>query len=301
MKKIRIPVKSKEVKKQVSRLVSDKILSSGFVSAVAGDRDLNPDEKKIFEKLQELHGDRLYTKMLFALTHRFYHPETAKELWDELVKHKDDVSEKLGRNIGIEVAVADYLLNFKDGRHVLGEIASDQEISIVTELSLRDGLTQLFDYFTFYSKLEKEISLYKRYRAKLTLVMLDVDNFDEFVKGHGKLEGKEILFEIGEILRNTTRDLDVCARYGGKEFAIILPQCGPEKAELLVERIKKSMTKSFKNYPEINVSVGIASCPKHAKSLEDLVEKAEMALDQARTVSNNKVAIFQKQYPEKIS
>ena len=91
----------KRIRQQLYRLTDQEDLSLDFVSAMAGDRELNSNETKLYQRLFRDRGELLYVDLLFVLTHRYYPEETAKRLWNQIIKHKKSVSSKLGRNVGI--------------------------------------------------------------------------------------------------------------------------------------------------------------------------------------------------------
>ena len=73
-------------------------------------------------------------------------------------------------------------------------------------------------------RLETEIKRYKRYGSEVSVLMIDIDDFKQFNDAHGHQEGDRILVEVALLIEKTTRDLDICCRYGGEEFSVILPQ-----------------------------------------------------------------------------
>jgi hypothetical protein len=147
----------KRIRMQLYRLSGQKNdLSLDFISALAGDRSLRSNENKLFKKLSQDRGDLLYVDLLFTLTHQYYPEETAKSFWNKILEHKEKVSKKLGRNIGISVATLDYLGNIHNElEHP--KVISEYKISQIAEIAIKDGLTELFDVSTFRAKLQTEI------------------------------------------------------------------------------------------------------------------------------------------------
>jgi diguanylate cyclase (GGDEF)-like protein len=87
----------------------------------------------------------------------------------------------------------------------------------------------------------------------------------------------------------SARDLDICSRYGGEEFAVILPQTGNQEAMRLAERIRKRIENYFKADLPVTISLGVATCPLNARSAESMIAKADHALYESKRNGKNKV------------
>ena len=281
----------KRLRQQLHRLTDQEDLSLDFVSALAGDRALTPSEKKLYQKLSKNRGESLYIDLLFVVTHRYYPEETAKRLWNQILKHKKSVSKKLCRNVGITVAALDYLGNIEDDLKA-PTVISEHKITQIAEIAVQDGLTRLFDVSTFRAKLETEIKRYKRYASEVSVLMIDIDDFKKFNDAHGHQKGDQILVEVAALIEKATRDLDICSRYGGEEFAVILPQTDYKAALNIAERIRRRIELTFEKHPGITVSIGCAMCPKDGKSANVLVKKADKALYFSKENGKNQITAF---------
>ena len=281
----------KRIRRQLYQLTDRVVLSIDFVSAVAGDRALTPSENKQYQNLIKIRGDLFYVDLLFVLTHRYYPEETAKLLWHQILRHKKSISGKLGRNVGITVAALDYLGNIHNDLRA-PTIISEQKITQIAEIAIKDGLTRLFDVSTFHARLETEIKRYKRYGSEVSVFMIDIDDFKQFNDSHGHQKGDRILAEVALLIERTTRDLDICCRYGGEEFAVILPQTDSKAAAHIAKRIKRRIELKFKKDAGITVSIGFAICPKNGKSANVLVKKADKALYFSKANGKNRVTAF---------
>jgi diguanylate cyclase (GGDEF)-like protein len=285
------PSDKKRIRRQLYRLSDRSDLSLDFVSAVAGDRALNASENKLYQKLSKNHGELLYVDLLFVLTHQNYPEESAKLLWNQILEHKKNMSKKIGRNIGITVAALDYLGNvhneLKDPT-----VISEDKISQIAEIAIKDGLTQLFDVSTFRAKLETEIKRYKRYGSVVSVLMIDIDDFKKVNDTLGHQEEDRILADVASLIEKTTRDLDVCARYGGEEFSVILPQTDYKAALNIAERIRRRIQQKFKKTSNVTVSIGCAICPLDGKSASVLIKKADKALYFSKANGKNQVSAY---------
>jgi diguanylate cyclase (GGDEF)-like protein len=167
----------------------------------------------------------------------------------------------------------------------------------IKNLSITDGLTGLYCYRFFQSKLDEELTRAQRYQEPLSLVMIDIDGFKSVNDSHGHLAGDKILREISAILKSFCREVDIVCRYGGEEFIIILPETDKEGGFYLAERLRKAIKdrefKSPKNEPiRLTVSCGVASFPDSAKKKDELVKKADDALYRSKDEGKNKTSLI---------
>ncbi len=168
----------------------------------------------------------------------------------------------------------------------------------IKKLSITDGLTGLYVYRHFQDRLDEEIRRAGRYQEQLSMILMDIDGFKRVNDSFGHLAGDEVLKEISRILLKICREVDVVARYGGDEFAVILPQTGKEGSFYVAERIRKAIKgNNFKSRaPEpinLTVSCGVASFGGSVKERDVLIKKADDALYQAKNEGKNKTALNQ--------
>jgi len=183
------------------------------------------------------------------------------------------------------------------------------------KLVIRDNLTTLYNRAYFYYRLHSEIKRAKRYNRSLSLLIMDMDNFKHFNDQYGHLVGDQLLRVISSTIRSNIRysagkpsyELDIPCRYGGDEFAIILPETTSAQAPVVAERLRKEIdvkcgqemmghiqaaTGSLPlDIPDITVSVGIASYPEHASETEALVKAADDAMYVSKRSEKNKVIV----------
>ncbi len=159
--------------------------------------------------------------------------------------------------------------------------------SISTEPSERDNLTKLYNRRYFDERLEREIERARRYGRKLTCITIDIDDFQGLNDKYGHGTGDAVLRSLGDMLLSTTRCSDIIARYGGQEFALLLPETAGSDARALADRIRKAFAeRSFERDGEeisLTVSCGVASYPDHARDGETLVRMADSAVFQSKS------------------
>jgi two-component system cell cycle response regulator len=161
--------------------------------------------------------------------------------------------------------------------------------------ALRDGLTKLFNKRYLLDRLDSELKFAHRHETALSLLMLDLDHFKETNDTHGHLAGDALLTHLATTLTKAVRNEDVIARFGGEEFAIVLRAIGIEPATQTAERLRRHIEQTvvpFQNHElRATVSIGVAGVPStRAKTVEELVEAADLALYRAKHAGRNKVS-----------
>ena len=159
----------------------------------------------------------------------------------------------------------------------------------VTRLASIDPLTGLFNRRYFDTRLEAELQRARRHGEPLTLLMVDIDNFKAINDEHGHVVGDRLLRCVSERLRRGVRIFDVCARYGGDEFAILMPSSSVDTAVLVAERIRTSVRgHCTQSATGVTVSIGVA----HSDGRErELLSLADRALLEAKAMGKNAVRV----------
>jgi len=164
--------------------------------------------------------------------------------------------------------------------------------------SINDGLTGLYNHAYFKRFLELEIKKSLRQGYPVTLIMLDVDNFKVYNDTLGHLAGDGILCEFGRLIRKNIREIDLGVRYGGDEFAVVMPFLDKNGSLAVAERIRNAIGEHTFEYEsmcaeaKLSISVGIACCPDDANTETDLIYKADVMLYQAKKEGKNRVLVF---------
>jgi diguanylate cyclase (GGDEF)-like protein len=157
--------------------------------------------------------------------------------------------------------------------------------------ALTDGLTGCYNRRSFELQLERDLHLATRMRQPLSLIMLDLDNFKHINDKAGHGTGDAALRTVAESLRAELRAVDSAARFGGDEFAIILPQADTEGALLVAERLRKRIEETMiPGYGLGTASFGLATFPNHASSRDLLVVAADRALYDSKNNGRNRVS-----------
>ncbi len=170
-----------------------------------------------------------------------------------------------------------------------------ENAQLYTQATVRantDGLTRLHNHRYFHERLEQEIARGSRFGTRFSLIMLDIDLFKSYNDIYGHLAGDKILRGIGSYIKSSIRSLDMAFRYGGEEFAIILPEASSDDAYKVAERIRKTIeSKMSARAMPLTVSLGIASWPSEGVMAEEIIAGADAALYQAKQSGRNRTCL----------
>lgn len=199
-----------------------------------------------------------------------------------LVVHLDDVERELLAAFAATAAIA---------------MRNAELYRTIEEQAVRDGLTQLYNHRFFYERLDAELARGRRYGTQVALLMLDVDDFKRFNDRYGHRAGDEVLRAVAGVIAADLRgDIDIACRYGGEEFAVILPHT-PDCARKVAERLRGKVAatavhaESGTDLGTVTVSIGVAVFPGDGTESESLVTAADEALYRAKGAGKDCVAI----------
>jgi len=147
----------------------------------------------------------------------------------------------------------------------------------VRTMAVTDPLTGLANYRRLISVLEAEVDRSRRTQRPFSVVLLDMDGLKIINDQYGHLTGSRALVRIGKILRNHSRAIDTAARYGGDEFALVLPEAGKDISSRVVSRIRERLSAEPER-PALTVSAGVAAFPEDGDTPEKLLGAADRAL-----------------------
>ena len=159
-----------------------------------------------------------------------------------------------------------------------------------------DGLTGFVNHRTFYDLLEKELWRSRRYGDRIALMMIDMDNFKTINDTYGHRAGDRVIQEISRRIKGCIRQIDIAARYGGDEFAVILPNTSKEEALFAAER----MTRVIAERPVVwqgheitlSISIGVAQYDANCNP-EEVTRRSDQALYRAKESGKNTVCLFE--------
>lgn len=192
----------------------------------------------------------------------------------------------IGRQLGVMIDSAIIQRQLRD------------EARNLQEQAIRDGLTGIYNYRYFRELLDIELARSRRTKSKFCVLLVDLDHFKEFNDAHGHEAGNDMLMRVVEIVLRTLRTTDSVFRYGGEEFAVILPETPKENAAIPAEGLCAAMRAADisdlmgdgEPVP-VTVSIGVAEYPSDAEEAGDLIGKADAALYRAKQEGRDRVAM----------
>jgi diguanylate cyclase (GGDEF)-like protein/PAS domain S-box-containing protein len=168
--------------------------------------------------------------------------------------------------------------------HVALALANIQLRDTLRTQSIRDPLTDLFNRRFFDDYVARELRRANRSGSPISILMLDIDHFKQFNDDFGHATGDVVLVELGRLLKSQLRGADVACRFGGEEFALVLPDCSiiaaARKADELLERVRDLNVAG--TVGAITLSIGVSAFPVHGLSVQPLIEAADVALYAAK-------------------
>lgn len=197
---------------------------------------------------------------------------------------------------GDQIKIGRSILKFMTGENI--ETSYHEEIYRLVTV---DGLTQLFNKRYFTEALDRELNRARRYRRELSLFLFDVDHFKRINDKYGHVAGDFLLKQLAQEVKTKLRREDLCARVGGEEFGVLLPEVGLEGARITAEKVRRVVegaTFSFDQHAiPCTVSIGIATlgpvedgAAEAASDGTNLYAAADAALYRAKEAGRNRVA-----------
>ena len=169
----------------------------------------------------------------------------------------------------------------------------EQSKTEVERLSRTDALTGLYNRGHWQERFHEEFARASRYASPCSLVMFDLDHFKRINDTHGHLAGDQVLHAVAELLNQTLRVSDIAGRYGGEEFAVVLPETALAQALSVAERFRESLAAATLVGPDgplaVSASLGVAQYKSGMDGPESLLRLADEALYLAKRRGRNRV------------
>ena len=234
-----------------------------------------------------------YKFVISFLTNLEFDNEEAKNHFYKILAHRKDISHSK-KKIDIRVAALDYFMN--TAKILKNPIFIEYGLfeKIYTH-SKEDPKTRCYNPRFFKEFVQKEIIRADRYQQKFSVILLDLDNFKTVNDKEGHIYGDEVLIRFSNVLREHVRGEDIVSRFGGDEFAILLPQTGRIGARAIAERLKEKVNREFSadnrtvTEYKITFSAGIATYPFDATDYNSLIDTADKALYRSKFLGKNTI------------
>lgn len=208
----------------------------------------------------------------------------------------------LKMNHQVETTQRDMEIQLLQNAKLQLEINEQRRIQAILEnLATRDSLTNLYNRRHFLTLAEYEWKRALRYGSPFSVLMLDLDDFKQINDHFGHATGDQALIMVAGLIQGALRKVEIAGRYGGDEFAVILPETPAEKGLIVGNRIHDKVIgqsiKTNQGLITLAVSIGVAGLTNETsnqvKSLEELLHRADMALYQAKGSGKNRVSLYE--------
>lgn len=163
------------------------------------------------------------------------------------------------------------------------------------QLAITDGLTGLYNHRYLKEHLEQELYRASRHLSEVSTVMIDIDHFKKYNDTYGHPAGDALLSAVARLLKENIRKIDIAARYGGEEFCLVLAETNKAAAVVVAEKMRKLVELSQFQPQEarvngrVTISLGVATFPDDATSMNDLIAIADRRLYHAKQGGRNQV------------
>jgi diguanylate cyclase (GGDEF)-like protein len=180
-------------------------------------------------------------------------------------------------------------------------LASLQLRETLREQSIRDPLTRLFNRRFLEESLERELQIASRKKQAIAVLFLDLDHFKKFNDTFGHDAGDMVLQALADLFRIFFRATDICCRYGGEEFAIILPESSSRDAAIRAEALRSEVKGMRLQYRKqtlgtLTLSAGVAAFPEHGSTSDELLKIADQCLYESKSRGRDVVTVA---FPQK--
>ena len=160
------------------------------------------------------------------------------------------------------------------------------------QAAILDPVSGLFNRRYFHERLDEELDRARRHNTTVALLMIDIDNFKGINDRFGHLAGDLVIRGVGDILKRSVRKFDLCTRFGGEEFAIVMPGSGPENSVPVAERIRQRI-EAFRaqdsELVDLRVTASIGMAVSSGASARELIANADQALYEAKRSGKNRL------------
>jgi diguanylate cyclase (GGDEF)-like protein len=192
---------------------------------------------------------------------------------------------------------------YKALRQQVNKLSTENEqlktelVNMVRSLDLAsrvDGMTGLANRRDIMEKIDREATRSQRHQRPFTILLINVDDFKKVNETYSYYSGDDVLVEIARVLRSCIRNEDVCARWGGEEFMILLPETDTENSLPVANKVLEamSMTEFKANKPGIRITVSIGVCEhRPAQTVQETISRVHQALLQAKKGGKNRYVI----------
>ena len=262
-----------------------------FLGKAQADKPLTVDD---WSQVEKDFGPRIFSEILFLLTNREFSAAEAKQHWFDIVEHQAALRKALNREMGFQVAMVDYFTNIHP---LLGNLVFvDINLLLQKErASLLDDLTGLYNRRFFDRAYKKEFEQAKRFGQAFAVLIVNVNNLEEYYNKLGREAGNQAVSELSSALLRHSRTIDHLVRYSTQEFVILLPRSDRSQAQSAAERHVRAVEDQYFPGEEelesgrLTITISLASYPEDAETGPELLKIARDKLHRTNETPPNQV------------
>ena len=182
--------------------------------------------------------------------------------------------------------------------HLQSAISNGRKYDGIRRQVVTDHLTGLYNRRYFMNRAVEELELSLKTQTPMSIVMLDIDHFKNVNDTYGHSTGDQVLQQVSQIMLEAVRTADICARHGGEEFVMLLPNTPGDNAAFMADRLRRTVGEwrytglGLPKDVSVTVSSGVATCPRDATTVDELLELADKALYRAKADGRNRVCQY---------
>ena len=240
-------------------------------------------------------GEKIYPVLLNIFSQLNFKDDEARSIWQDLVQHRKQMTDSMGRPVNITTAICDYMLTVRK-ELIHPKVVELNLFEETNHYCKCDSLTGLYNRAYFDEALKSEASRCKRYQTEFSLVFFDLDHFKKINDSFGHQAGDVVLKSVAQLIQSEKRNEDIAFRFGGEEIILMLPGTPKYSALILAERIRHKieyMNLSFEgNKIDVTVTGGVATFPLDTDIETEMVECADRALYRAKSNGRNQIVLF---------
>ncbi len=244
------------------------------------------------EEMAERDGPAVYVELLYLLTHIRFEPDEAREHWEAVVRHRQELEDAVGYEMDLTVGLLSYFVQVS--RKLKHPKVIELKLFEETRASAyKDDLTGLHNFRFFQEFLRWEVKRCERSEGEFSIAMGDLDNFKSYNDRFGHEVGNEALKAVGEALQSAGRDQDLAVRYGGEEFVLIMPETSKEDAGRVADRMCRAVAElDLSPTGGVTMSLGVACYPSDAVTPDGLIRCADRAMYTAKAKGKNQAQLY---------
>ena len=240
-------------------------------------------------------GGKVYPVLLNIFTQLDFEEDEACSIWQDMVRHRQQMMDAMTRPVNLTTAICDYMLTVR--RELIHPKVMELNLFEETShYSKCDSLTGLYNRFYLEEALKSEASRCKRYQSEYSIAFFDIDHFKMVNDTLGDQAGDRVLISVAKLLQSEKRAEDIVGRFGGEEFILILPGTQKYSALILAERIRNKIENMDLDFEgkrvRVTVSGGVATFPLDTDIETEMMECADRAMYRAKKQGRNQIVLF---------